>query len=140
MQQLFEVEQEITPLFVAGLLTESGPVFVLGEATAVPFETGSFVLSPLAFFETEKIVTEFDTTAEIDRVVYIPFKKGATHADMNAMGLAVEDNMKTFRSTTATETFFADVASTSEEEEFDLAWVETLQIDQTPSDLLFVDL
>ena len=117
MQQFVEV---ITPLFVAGPLVESGPVLV--------------------FNETGEAVTEFDTAAEIDQVVYTPFKKGTTHADMEAMGLTVEDNMKTFRSTTATETFFADAASTSEEEEeFDFAWVEALPVDQTPCDLLFAD-
>ena len=120
MQQLFEVEQVITPLFVAGPLLESGPVFVHSE--------------------TGEAVTEFDTVAEIDQVVYIPLQKGITHADMEAMGLAVEDNMKTFRSTIATETFFASTACTEEqEEEFDFAWVETLPIDKTPCDLLFTD-
>jgi len=135
MQQLFEVEQETTPLFVAGSLVESGPVFVLNEAVPDAFMPESFT-----FFEAGEAVTEFDTAAEIDRVVYVPLKKGITHADMEAMGLAVEDNMKTFRSTIATETFFADVACTNEEEEeFDFAWVEALPIDQTPCDLLFVD-
>ena len=135
MQQFIEVEQEITPLFVAGSLMESEPVFVLSEA--VPDILG---MEPFTLFEAGKAVTECDTSAKIDQIVYIPFKKGATHADMEAMGLTVEDNMKTFRSTTATETFFADAADASEEGEFDLAWVETLQIDRTPSDLLFVDL
>ena len=135
MQQLFEVEQETTPLFDAGSLVESGPVFVICEAVPDAFVPESFTL-----FETGEVVTEFDTAAEIDQVVYTPFKKGTTHADMEAMGLTVEDNMKTFRSTTATETFFADVACTSEEEEgFDFTWVEALPVDQTPCDLLFAD-
>ena len=136
MQQFIEVEQEITPLFAAGSLAGSEPVLVLNEA--VPDTLG---MEPFTLFEAGKAVTEFDTAAKIDQVIYIPLKKGATHADMEAMGLTIEDNMKTFRSTTATETFFADAADASEEEEeFDLAWVETLQIDRTPSDLLFVDL
>ena len=120
MQQFFEVEQEITPLFAAGSLAVSEPVFVLNE--------------------TGQIGTEFDTAARIDQVVYLPLKKGATHADMEAMGLTVEDNMKVFRSTTATETFFADVVAIEEhDEEFDLDWVETPPMDQSPHDLLFAD-
>ncbi|MCL2304059.1 MAG: hypothetical protein FWC43_01800 [Planctomycetaceae bacterium] len=129
MQPFFEVEQEITPLFSAGSLV-SEPVFALDTPVAGTFQSESFAL-----FEAGEIVTKFDTAAEIDKIVYVPFKKGTTHADMEAMGLSVADNMKVFRSTTATETFFADVVS---EEDFDLAWAVTPQTDRA-HDLLFAD-
>jgi len=113
------------------------PEFALNEAVPAAFESEPFTLC-----ETGETATTFDTTAEVGQVVYVPLKRGATHADMAAMGLAIEDNMKAFRSSTATETFFADVIAAEEGvEDCEFAWLETTpQTDQMLYDQLFAEL
>ena len=116
ISEFFEGGQEFAPVFVAGSFSWGEPMLVL---------------------ETGELGTAFDTAAAIDRVMYVPLKKGMTHAEMEAMGLTVEDDMKTFRSTTATESFFA---AEEHGDELDFNWLETVQADQTPHDLLFAEM
>jgi len=133
MQQHFEGDQEITPVFAAGSHVCGEPVLAIGDKAPDRFDS-----DPALLLDTGETVTTFDTTAEINQVVYAPLKKGVTHAEMESMGLAVEDSMKPFRSTIATETFFADVVS--EDDELDLDWIETPQTNCAACDLLFSEM
>ncbi len=132
---VFDVERETTTSFTPGEMQGDDPVFALNENVPEELNTESFTL-----LGGGHVLTEHDTAEEIEQVVYVPLKKGATNADLDSMGLAVEDNMKTFRSTTATESFFADMVDPEElGDDFELAWLQAPKTDQSAHDLFFAD-
>ena len=92
-------------------------------------------------YSVSEIESRYDTLEEIEveTVQYIRLANGTTNADLETMGLSVEDNMKTFRSAIATETFFADLID-DENEESEFQWVETQKTDRSVHDLFFSEL
>ncbi len=132
---VFDVERETTTSFTPGEMQGDDPLFAVNETVPEQLETESFTL-----LGGGDVLAEHDTAELIEQVVYVPLKKGTTNADLESMGLAVEDNMKTFRSATATESFFADMVDPEElGEDFELAWLQSPKADQSAHDLFFAD-
>jgi len=136
MVKLIDIKRKLEDFLLRKRVAESESTITAGAM--VPDDLAA---EPLILCETGEHTVEFDTAARIDQVTYVPLKKGTTLADMEAMGLAVEDpggeETGSFRSTTATENFFADLVVPEEEDE--LAWIAPRPAEQSLHELALSD-